>query len=164
MSLESQVEAAYSAVLRTYQTELAAVRINLAASGITQTTTEADDNSGRDVSILPIPCIRLRASSEGEFIGSNTPKFAVTLEIEAEQRAQLGDGDGLSVEDLFALAVRPFWYGTPTLASALGSADSNLRVHGITGRLAGGVEQEAMEASHVRRGRVTIHCAPMTFA
>jgi len=157
-SLESLVEAAYSAALRTNQTELAAVRINLASSGINQTTTTADDNSGRAATTLPIPCIRLRAEATSETIGSlNTPKWAVRLEVEVEQKANVGDGDGPTLDDLYSLATRPFWYAT--LALEMGT--SALRVHGVSKR-GEALEQEALEATLVRRSSVTIHCAPVT--
>lgn len=95
-SLESLVESAYSAALRTNQTELAAVRINLASSGLNQTTTVADDNSGRPATTLPIPCIRLRAEATSETIGSlNTPKWAVRLEVEVEQKPTSAKATGL---------------------------------------------------------------------
>ena len=119
-TLESLVESAYSAALRTNQTELADIRINLASSGINQTTTAADDNSGRAATTLPIPCIRLRAEATSQTIGSaNTPKWAVMLEVEVEQKANLGEGDGPTLDDLYSLATRPFYYGSPTLAATL---------------------------------------------
>ena len=163
-SLESLVESAYRDVLRLYQTELVDVRINLASSGLTQTTTAADDNSGRPATTLPIPCIRLRAEATSETVGPlNTPKWAVRLEVEVEQKANIGEGDGPTLDDLYSLATRPFWYGDPTLSSALGTANSALRVHGVSKR-AETLEQEPLEATIVRRTSVTVHCAPTTVA
>jgi hypothetical protein len=163
-SLESLVESAYYAVLRLYQTELDSVRINLASNGINQTTTTADDNSGRPAPTIPIPCIRLRAEATSETIGAlNTPKWAVVLSVEVEQKANVGEGDGPTLDDLYSLATRPFWYGNPTLAATLATASASLRVHGVSKR-GEALEQEALEATIVRRSTVTIHCAPITIA
>lgn len=163
-TLESLVESAYSAALRTNQTELADIRINLASSGINQTTTAADDNSGRAATTLPIPCIRLRAEATSQTIGStNTPKWAVLLEVEVEQKANLGEGDGPTLDDLYSLATRPFYYGSPTLAATLETGNAALRVHGVSKR-GEALQQEQLEATMVRRSTVTIHCAPVTIS
>lgn len=163
-TLESLVESAYSAALRTNQTELVDIRINLASSGINQTTTAADDNSGRAATTLPIPCIRLRAEATSQTIGSaNTPKWAVLLEVEVEQKANLGEGDGLTLDDLYNLATRPFYYGSPTLAATLEAGNAALRVHGVSKR-GEALQQEQLEATMVRRSTVTIHCAPVTIS
>jgi hypothetical protein len=163
-TLESLVESAYSAALRTNQTELVDIRINLASSGINQTTTAADDNSGRAATTLPIPCIRLRAEATSQTIGStNTPKWAVLLEVEVEQKANLGEGDGPTLDDLYSLATRPFYYGSPTLAATLETGNAALRVHGVSKR-GEALQQEQLEATMVRRSTVTIHCAPVIIA
>lgn len=163
-TLESLVESAYSAALRTNQTELVDIRINLASSGINQTTTAADDNSGRAATTLPIPCIRLRAEATSQTIGStNTPKWAVLLEVEVEQKANLGEGDGPTLDNLYSLATRPFYYGSPTLAATLETGNAALRVHGVSKR-GEALQQEQLEATMVRRSTVTIHCAPVIIA
>lgn len=161
-TLENLVETAYRDVLRLYETDLVDVRINLASAATDQTTTAADDNSGRDPATIPIPCVRLRAEAVNEAVGMTTPKWAVRLEVEVEQLGTVADG-GITLDELYRLAVRPFWYSSPTLAEALATANASLRVHGVSKR-GEGLEQEAMEASISRRNFVTIHCAPATIA
>jgi hypothetical protein len=108
--------------------------------------------------------IRLRAEATSETIGStSTPKWAVRLEVEVEQKANVGDGDGPTLDDLYSLATRPFYYGSPTLAATLETGNSALRVHGVSKR-GEALEQEQLEATLVRRSTVTIHCAPVTIS
>jgi len=109
MTLENAVETAYASILRTYQTELAAIRINLASTGLDQVPV-ADDEGEQPLTQLPVPVIRLRAEASGEEEVRNSGAYAVELEISVEDAAVKPVGEGLSMDDLFALATRPLLY------------------------------------------------------
>jgi len=153
MTLEAAVESAFSAVLRTYQTELAEVRINLASSGLSQSEVVSDT---LPVEFEPMPCITLTATS-GEELMRDSLAFSVTLEIRAETSAVPAEG-AMSLDDLYTYATLPLRYASPSFVSVMGAGQAALRMHGINRRQSS-FDQEAGDAFYARTMIVQIICA-----
>lgn len=153
MTLEAAVESAFSSVLRTYQTELAEVRINLASSGLSQTEVVSDT---LPVEYEPMPCITLTATS-GEELMRDSLAFAVTLEIRAETSAVPAEG-AMSLDDLYSYATLPLRYASPSFVSVMSAGQAALRMHGINRRQSS-FDQEAGDAFYARTMTVEIICA-----
>jgi hypothetical protein len=153
MTLETAVESAFSAVLRTYQTELAEVRINLASSGLSQSEVVSDT---LPVEYQPMPCITLTAKS-GEELVRRSGAYAVTLEIRAETSAVPAEG-AMSLDDLYTYATRPLRYDVPSFTSVMDAGQAALRMHGVNRRQSS-FDQEAGDAFYARTMTVEIICA-----
>jgi hypothetical protein len=153
MTLEGAVESAFSAVLRTYQPELAEVRINLACFGLNQTEVVSDT---QPVEYQPMPCITLTAMS-GEELVRNSGAYSVMLEIRVETSAVAEDG-AMSIDDLYNYATRPLIYASPSFVSVMDAGEPTLRMHGINRRQSTS-DQEAGDAFYARTKTVEIVCA-----
>jgi len=153
MTLEAAVESAFSAVLRTYQTELAEVRINLASYGLSQTEVASDT---LPIEYQPMPCITLTATS-GEELMRDSLAFSVTLEIRAETSAVPAEG-AMSLDDLYTYATLPLRYASPSFVSVMSAGQAALRMHGINRRQSS-FDQEAGDAFYARTMTVQIICA-----
>lgn len=158
-TLEQELETAYGRVTRTYETGLAAIRINCSSFGLNQQPVLDDESQVRTQDLQPLPVIILTATSEAEEEVRNSGAYGITLEIQVKMQAVQPEGQGPTLDELFYLATRPLLY--VEFVAVMGTANPDLRMHGINKR-ALTMNQDPTEAAFIRRKQVIIHCALTT--